>query len=386
MEGPTPVSALIHSATMVAAGVFLLIRAFPLFEASETTMQVILVIGSLTALTGAFLATVQRDIKKIMAYSTVSQLGFMVMAIGAGSTVAAMFHLSTHAYFKSLLFLTSGAFIHHFHSNDIWVIGKKGGKKDTLAVVALCVGLFSLCGIPPFSGFFSKDMILETLKEHNLFFFGVAILVSTLTAYYSFRLLFVILFSKIESPKHGHSHDTHEDHAHEPSRLLNACRAIPLIALALTSIYVGFLGTELFGSSLLHWLGGHAEEMHLEMLIITAMIIFTGVVTAFIGFKDPQKAETRLEAKPGPIKAMLLNKFYIDDAYAYFVNNIGLRFAALMNRLDKKVFNQWMVDQSSLSIGAFGRLASRLQSGSLQNYISIALAVFAMLVLVLTIK
>ena len=142
MEGPTHVSALIHSATMVAAGVFLLSRAFGLFSASESTLSIVLVTGTVTAFVGAALATVQRDIKRILAYSTVSQLGLMVMSVGAGSAVAGMFHLSTHAYFKSLLFLTSGAFIHQFHTNDIWEIGQRGGKKDRLAVAVLCLGLF----------------------------------------------------------------------------------------------------------------------------------------------------------------------------------------------------------------------------------------------------
>ena len=243
MEGPTPVSALIHSATMVAAGVFLLTRAFGLFSASATTLLVILVIGSLTAFTGAALATAQCDIKKIMAYSTISQLGLMVMAIGAGSSVAGMFHLSTHAFFKSLLFLTAGSFIHHFHSNDIWEIGQAGGKKHTLAVAVLIFGLASLCGIPPFSGFFSKDMILETLKERSLFFYGVAVFVSLLTVYYSCRLLFVILFSKISHKKQDEHAPASPTGGHEPSFVLKISEALPLISLAAISLVMGYLGS-----------------------------------------------------------------------------------------------------------------------------------------------
>ncbi len=373
MEGPTPVSALIHSATMVAAGVFLLTRAFGLFSASATTLLVVLIIGSLTAFTGAALATIQRDIKKIMAYSTISQLGLMVMAIGAGSSVAGMFHLSTHAFFKSLLFLTAGSLIHHFHSNDIWEIGQAGGKKHTLAVAALLLGLASLCGIPPFSGFFSKDMILETLKERNLFFYGVAVFVSLLTVYYSSRLLLVILFSKI-SPK------KHDNHTHGPSFVLKISEALPLISLASISLVIGYLGSPM-NSSLLHWLGG-VENAHLniELLITTAVLIAVGGGIAFFQFKDPEKALVKLTSEKNILKTTLERKFFVDDAYQFLVKKIGLGIAAMMNWFDRTVINGLMVNQTSYSIMRLGRLVSKLQDGQLQDYISVALGVGVIIV------
>lgn len=382
MEGPTPVSALIHSATMVAAGVFLLVRASGLFGASETTLQVILIIGSLTALTGACLATIQRDIKRIMAYSTVSQLGLMVMVVGGGSTVAAMFHLSTHACFKSLLFLTSGAFIHRFHTNDIWEIGKKGGKKDLLAVGALVIGLASLSGLPPFAGFFSKDLILEVLLEHNPLFFGIAVLVSLLTVYYSCRLLFVILFSKEASHDHKHDHDAHGHHAESP--ILSFCRAFPLIALALASLWVGYLGSP-FTDKLMHWLGGHQTHLDMKLVLITAALIAGGAAWAFVGFRDPEAAEKKLTAG-GPLTKLLQNKFYIDDAYAFVVKQVALKIADVLARFEVFFVKGVMVNGTAYRILDIGKLASKIQNGLLQDYLAIALGVTALAFLLLSVK
>ncbi|OIO39584.1 MAG: hypothetical protein AUJ72_00425 [Candidatus Omnitrophica bacterium CG1_02_46_14] len=377
MEGPTPVSALIHSATMVAAGVFLLTRAFGLFSASATTLWVILIIGSLTAFTGAALATVQRDIKKIMAYSTISQLGFMVMAIGAGSSIAGMFHLSTHAFFKSLLFLTAGSFIHHFHSNDIWEIGKAGGKKHTLAMGVLILGLASLCGVPPFSGFFSKDMILEVLKERSFFFYSVAIFVSLLTVYYSCRLLFVILFSKITPIKHG-------THDHDPSLVLKISEALPLLSLAAISLGIGFLGSPFCGAGgippLLYWLGAH-EIVHLniELLVTTLGLIAVGGGTAFFLFRDPEKALVKLDSEKSLLKTALERKFFIDDAYQFLGERIGLGIAWILNWFDRTVINGLMVNQTATGVMRLGKLTSKLQDGQLQDYISVALGAGALI-------
>lgn len=366
MAGPTPVSALIHSATMVAAGVFLLARNFGLFGSSETTLMVILVIGSLTALIGASLATVQRDIKKIMAYSTISQLGLMVMGIGAGSAVAGMFHLATHAFFKSLLFLTAGAFIHHFHTNDIWEIGQKGGKTDKLPLFTLIFGLLSLSGIFPFAGFFSKDLILEGLFHHHPFFFWVAILVSFLTVYYSFRLLSVILFSKVH---HGH----HE--AHHESVLLKICKALPLISLALISLYVGALGTPLLHHRVLLWLGG--EEMHTNWTIvgITTVLIVIGAGLGITQFRNPEEALKRLSANQNPFKIILERKFFVDDIYDFITHKIALAFAAILQWFDKNVPNRLMVDDTSYGILNLGKLSAKIQNGKLQDYLSLALGV-----------
>ncbi len=366
MEGPTPVSALIHSATMVAAGVFLLARNFGLFGSSEVTLQVILVIGTLTALTGAVLATNQRDIKKILAYSTISQLGLMVMAIGAGSTVAGIFHLSTHACFKSLLFLTAGAFIHRFHSNDILEIAKHGGKKELLSMFALTLGLLSLSGVFPFSGFFSKDMILESLKEHSLVFYGIGLFVSFLTAYYSCRLFFVLMLTKIE----GHAHAAHAD-----SALASAAKALPLMALAVLSLVVGALGTPVAHSALLHWLGGHDAHFDSAIILTSSALIIIAAVIAFIRFRNPEAALLRWESNRGPLKTVLDHKLFIDDIYVFFVKQVGLRIAHWLNRFDRWFVNDVMVNGTSFRILDLGKIAVRLQNGQLQDYLCIALVV-----------
>jgi NADH-quinone oxidoreductase subunit L len=370
MEGPTPVSALIHSATMVAAGVFLLSRTFDLFSASDTTMFVILATGACTAFIGASLATVQRDIKRVLAYSTISQLGLMVMGIGAGSAVSGMFHLSTHAYFKALLFLTAGSFIHHYHTNDLWEIGKHGGKKLFLEMTVLSIGLFSLCGIFPFSGFFSKDMILEAIKEKNLFFYGVALFVSFLTVYYSFRMLFILAFSKVHAPEHGH---------HE-SAALKLARTVPLVFLAGISLYVGALGTPFFHSAILHWLGGHDAHFDTGLIATTLVLIVSGAAIAYFRFKDPEAALVRLQNGRGPLKNLLENRFYIDHLYEFLVEQVSHRIARIFEWFDKKVINGLMVNQSAYGILRLGKVASRLQSGLLQDYLSIALGVGVVIV------
>jgi NADH-quinone oxidoreductase subunit L len=376
MEGPTPVSALIHSATMVAAGVFLLARAFGLFAASASTLLFILVIGMLTALVGASLAVIQRDIKRVMAYSTVSQLGLMVMGIGAGSAMAGMFHLTTHAFFKSLLFLTAGAFIHRFHTNDIWEIARGGGKRERLAMAALALGLFSLSGIFPFAGFFSKDMILEVLHERGLFFYYAGLFVSFLTAYYSFRLLFILTRTK----PHGHdsaanaSADGHEhSHGAHGSVLLDLAGSVPLVFLAVISVVAGLTGTSVFNFALIHWLGGHEPHLNMEILVTTTGLILAAAVIAFVKFKDPQLAEKRLVSAKSPLHKALENKLYIDDAYAFLVKRVGLGLAFLLDKFDRAFVNNVLVNGTSYFILDIGRWLSRLQSGLLQDYLAWAL-------------
>jgi NADH-quinone oxidoreductase subunit L len=335
-----------------------------LFSSSATTLLVILVIGSLTALVGATLATVQRDIKKILAYSTVSQLGLMVMAIGAGSTVSGMFHLTAHAYFKSLLFLTAGAFIHRFHTNDIWEIAQNGGKKETLPYFMLCLGLFSLCGIFPFAGFFSKDLILEALREHDLLFYGVAVFVSFLTVYYSFRMLFVFTFSKIR-PSHSP--------AHHDSVTLKYCRAFPLILLAVISVIVGFQGSSLMDYKILHWLGGHETHLNMEILATTIGLIVAGAGLAFFQYRDPETAEARLKTGGGFLHTVLDRKFFMDDLYEFLVKRVVLKLATLLDWFDRKFVNGVLVNQTSYGILNLGKITSKIQNGLLQDYLSWAL-------------
>ncbi len=369
MEGPTPVSALIHSATMVAAGVFLLVRSYGLFAASAATLDWTLAIGALTALVGAALATSQRDIKKILAYSTVSQLGFMVMAIGAGAPASGMFHLTTHAFFKSMLFLTAGAFIHRFHTNDIWEIGRSGGASDRLALGALAFGLLSLAGLPPLAGFFSKDLILEALRERGALPFAAGLLVSFLTVYYSTRLFLVIALTQKAPQAHGHA-----AHEHHETPVLAACRALPLVSLGGLSLVAGAAGTPVLGHRLLHWLGAHTPHTDWTLVGITLGLIAGGAGLGWAFFRDPAAAEGRLLRPAGAVRRALDRKFYIDDLYVFWVKRVGLGIAAFLNLFDKKVPNRLMVDRTSYAVLDLGKIASRLQSGLLQDYLSVAVA------------
>ncbi len=211
MEGPTPVSALLHSATMVAAGVYMFSRIFPFYSASPEAMAMALAIGTITMLLSSTMAMATYDLKQVWAYSTVSQLGFMVMALAAGGYFAGVFHLTTHAGFKALLFLCSGIFIHEYHTNDFRVIGRQGGRKLAIPMVCMTIGALALSGIFPFSGFFSKEAILGVLAAHpNKIWLLAGLLGALMTAYYSFRLIFFMLFPKGGIEAHGAHHDAND--------------------------------------------------------------------------------------------------------------------------------------------------------------------------------
>ena len=202
MEGPTPVSALLHSATMVAAGVYLFGRLFPFFSRSPTALDVCLAIGTVSMLIASTMAMVSRDIKQVWAYSTISQLGLMIMGLGAGNYVAGVFHLTTHAAFKALLFLCSGVFIHAFHTNDMYDIGRHGGRRLKAPMICIVIAAAALSGIPPFSGFFSKELVLGALADlPNPLWLVAGLLGAFLTTYYTFRLIFIILFPAKGGPE-----------------------------------------------------------------------------------------------------------------------------------------------------------------------------------------
>src|SRR5208282_962394 len=236
MEGPTPVSALIHAATMVAAGVYMLCRILFLYDADA--LHVIAYIGGFTALLAALIAVQQNDIKRIIAYSTLSQLGYMVMAVGLSGPTPAMFHLTTHAFFKALLFLAAGSvIIGMHHEQDIWQMGNLR-KKMPITFLTFTIGTLALCGVPPFSGFYSKDAILaQALEQKSYLLFGVGVFVAALTTFYTFRLFFVVFFGKEKSKA--------ASHAHESPWVMT----LPLIALAVFSFAGGFIGiTNSYGS------------------------------------------------------------------------------------------------------------------------------------------
>jgi NADH-quinone oxidoreductase subunit L len=240
MEGPTPVSALLHSATMVAAGVYLFARLFPFFSHSADAMTVFLAIGAVSMLLASTMAMVSRDIKRVWAYSTISQLGFMIMGLAAGSLFAGTFHLTTHAGFKALLFLCSGVWVHLYETNDVYEISRRGGRRLKIPMVCLVIAAAALSGLPPFSGFFSKEAILMALTGlENPIWLAAGLLGVFLTAYYAFRLIFIILFPKGEIQEEPTRHRT------EGIGALYWAMGLPLLILAGVTVVLGFLETPL---------------------------------------------------------------------------------------------------------------------------------------------
>jgi NADH-quinone oxidoreductase subunit L len=361
MEGPTPVSALIHAATMVAAGVYMLCRTLFLFNAES--LHVIAYIGGFTSLLAALIAVQQNDIKRIIAYSTLSQLGYMVMAVGLNGPTPAMFHLTTHAFFKALLFLSAGSvIIGMHHEQDIWQMGNLR-KKMPVTFWTFFVGALALSGIPPFSGFYSKDSIFaQALEQKNYLLLGVAVFVAALTAFYTFRLFFVVFFGKEKS--HAASH------AHESPLVMT----LPLVALAVFAAIGGFIGiTDNYGSQ---FVAGHeslsfAQQALEPLKNIGPMLLglAAGVAGIFLAFSLYKNAATDpLPAKLGGLATAMKNKFYFDELYEATFIRLHDFIAAVMDAIDR-----WIVE--GLCLGTIrggtdltGRALRLMQTGNLQTY------------------
>lgn len=316
MEGPTPVSALIHAATMVKAGIYLCARLFPLFAATPSTCQFMLVIGTITALGTALMALVNRDFKRILAFSTLSQLGFMVVALASLNYVAAVLHLINHAFFKALLFMGAGSAIHGTGTNDIYQMGGLLKYQKVTGFSILCATV-SIAGVPPFSGFWSKDEILLSAYHTSPVVFWLLALTSMLTAFYMFRLFFVVFCG----PKRG------DYHGHESSLPM----ILPLAILAVPALFSGLAFTQPVTRLLL----GHAHvaDTHFPMLIsIVAVVLGIGLAAAFY-FKPLLSAE-KLANALSPIHRLLLNRYYIDLLYEKIASCFARGFAALADLFD----------------------------------------------------
>ncbi|MBA3948480.1 MAG: NADH-quinone oxidoreductase subunit L [Acidobacteria bacterium] len=400
MEGPTPVSALIHAATMVTAGVYMIGRNAALFGHAEITMQVIAVIGVATALMAGTIALVQNDIKRVLAYSTVSQLGYMFVAMGVGAYAAGIFHLFTHAFFKALLFLGSGAVIHALHGEQD--IRNMGGLKKQLPITywTFLIGTLAIAGVPLLSGFFSKDEILwKTFSGHHYGIWGVAVVTSLLTAIYMFRLTFLTFHGerRHDVPSGATTHAAHDSHVthhgHDEHHLHDAppAMAIPLVILAIGSIVAGYIGIP-------HALGGHnwihgfldpvfhigalpAAEVHedtaMELILmgVSTAVAFLGIAIAAVLFlKRRSPAEAR-SAKAGALHTVLLNKYYVDELYdAVVVRPIhALSAVVLWKGFDVRVIDG-AVNGTGAAIRAGSGALRRVQTGSVRAY---AMAIFA---------
>jgi len=356
MEGPTPVSALIHAATMVAAGVYLLARLFPLFMLSPTALEVIAYLGGFTALFAATHAIVQKDIKRVLAYSTLSQLGYMVMAIGLGNASVGMYHLTAHAFFKALLFLGAGSIIHATHEQDIF---RMGGLFKKLPVTSICffIGAYALVGFWPASGFFSKDEILALALSQNKILFAASAFTVFLTALYTGRLIWVVFFGSSKIRKK----------IHEGGQKMT----LPLIFLAVLSLAGGFLGIEHFlhGLARLH----EAETNHLVILMATSLGIL-GILCSFLFYQLEEKQRKSFREFFSPVLILLDRKYFIDDAYNLLLRYVQQPFAQFLSWFEKKIIVEGAVNRTASATALAGEYSRKIQTGKVQTYLTVFLA------------
>ena len=437
MEGPTPVSALIHAATMVAAGVFLVARIYPLMSAngginlapsSTTALQVVTWIGAITAVFAALIAVAQDDIKRILAYSTVSQLGYMMIGLGVGGVAVGMFHLITHAFFKALLFLGAGSVIHGCHEEQD--IRRMGGLMRFMPITfaTYAVGMLALCGFPLlFSGFWSKDAILHAAHAWSIssvpFYLGS--FGALLTAFYMTRQVYYVFFGESRLGQNQHLDHTvsTEHHVHSSSVVPHESPAVmtmPLVTLAVFAILLGAIGTPawpwfdsfLNGESASLSLAGFSESGILLVMLTSSIIVFIGLGLGwwFYGRKPIADADApdALERLQPQLFSLLLHKFYVDEFYqatfirwntwlsrvsdwfdrwiwngaVWTVSHLVLGLSWLARSTDTYVVNPGF-DEGCHTVTAGGRLLARLQNGRTQNYLRLVGVAFAVLVVFL---
>lgn len=377
MEGPTPVSALLHSATMVAAGVYLLARLFPFFSLSPAVMVLMLSIGAISMILASTMAMVSRDIKQVWAYSTISQLGFMIMGLAAGGFTAGVFHLTTHAGFKALLFLCAGVFIHTYHTNDMVEIGKKGGRTQLSALVCMIIGAGALSGLPPLSGFFSKEAIMVALSNHSMgtLWVGVGLVGIFLTAYYTFRLIFIICFPKTLDP------EQYLAHGHNDVKML-----VPLVVLAGITLVLGFfqkpLEAFLTSGSVTITLpvnGGH----HYGLMAAALCTSLGGVVLAWFEFGRKDAAQVGFVEKIPVAHHLFANRWYIDWFYRWFLDHVIYNVVSgfCINN-DARVIDGG-IHALGRGVAALGRIIAGLHTALIQPKLMVVFSVVAIMTLVL---
>jgi len=360
MEGPTPVSALLHSATMVAAGVYLFARLFPFFSHSADAMTVFLAIGTISMLLASTMAMVSRDIKRVWAYSTISQLGLMIMGLAAGSLFAGTFHLTTHAAFKALLFLCSGVWVHLYETNDVYEISRRGGRRLKTPMVCLVIAAAALSGLPPLSGFFSKEAILGALTElQNPVWLAAGLLGVFLTAYYAFRLIFIILFPRGEvwkEPMHDKVKDT---------GALCWAMGLPLLILAGVTVVLGFLEFPLREFLSVGTIA-HAYGDHAWLPYISTVLAVLGVGVAWFEFGRRAAPQVGFVERLPVLRELFAQRWYLDHAYRRFVDTVidGL-FSKECAKNEDRVINNG-IDGFCHFILDSGHLLSFLQSGKLR--------------------
>ena len=391
MEGPTPVSALIHAATMVTAGVFLVVRCSPIYEYSELALNVVTIVGMSTAFFAATVALVQTDIKKIIAYSTCSQLGYMFFAAGVGAYNVAMFHLFTHAFFKALLFLGSGSVIHAF--KDEQDINKMGGvwKKLPYTYVLMIIGTLALTGFPFLSGFYSKDAIIEFayLRGNTTGYYaaGIGIFTALLTSIYSWRLMFKTFHGEYNNKKVS-IENTHES----PVVML-----IPLILLSIGAVFAGFTFKELFigydginnfwKDSIFFLEPLSTDHPPLWFLILTPTLVILSIPIAYYLFVKNKNLPEQIANINNPLYKFLLNKWYFDELYdTLFVRPSKSLGLFLWKFFDLKIIDGFGPDGISTLIKKFSIKANKFQSGFIYQYAFVMLLGFSALLTFLIVK
>jgi NADH-quinone oxidoreductase subunit L len=390
MAGPTPASALIHAATMVAAGVYLVARTLPIFEAAPAVLTATLVIGALTAVIGGLLASVQHDVKKVLAYSTISQLGLMFMALGAGSVVAAMFHLVTHAFFKSLLFLGAGVIIHSAHTQDM---REMGGLRRHMPItwITVLIGSLALAGVVPFSGFFSKDEVINSLiHAHQYWAVAVVFFTSSLTAFYMTRMYFRVF----EGPEQT-------EHLHEGSPLM----LMPMVALATITVFLG-AGSLAFAK----FLGEHGEWPAIPLILGSTAVAATGIgIGWWVYGRRSVVVNTQVyKTALGPVYHALEQKLYFDLTYDRLFIKPYFVLTALLAVVDRSAidgvvngaangwvmladaaaaFDRIVIDGAVNGLATLAKLAGgalrSLQTGRIQGYQRLVLSAVVLFMLYL---
>lgn len=386
MEGPTPVSALLHSATMVAAGVFLFARFQELFMDAETTRIFVLGIATFTAVLSSTMAMAAKDMKRILAFSSISQLGFMLMGLAAGSLFAGYFHLTTHAFFKALLFLCAGAYIHHVGSNDIVAIGRAGARKLKVTTIGLIVGGAALAGIPPLAGFFSKEQIIGSLSHVDsgakMVFVVGAYAAAFLTAYYTFRMIFFVTMPNKDSDAvadepagaqhqsddhHGNDGHAHDDHG-EPLSM-----SAPIALLTVLALGAGF-----FGGQIGDILGLEVHSPSIGEMAPAVVIALLGAALAFFEFGRKGASQRGfIERIPG-LHKLFVNRWYIDVIYRRTVIALALAIARLCFGTENKALDGGS-DQIGLSTISTGDAMARAHNGRLQVYFGMGVVFTAVL-------
>ena len=408
MQGPTPVSALIHAATMVTAGVYMIARLNELFSAAPATLGIIAVVGAATAFFAATIAVTQTDIKRVLAYSTISQLGYMFLAMGVAAYAAGVFHLLTHAFFKACLFLGSGSIIHAMQGEQD--MRRMGGLRTAMPATfwTFAVGVLAIAGTPFLAGFFSKDAILwQTWASHNAGLWAVGVFVAGLTAFYMFRQFFLVFFGECRADHHV------REHLHESPEIMT----YPLWILAAGSVVVGYIGLPAFlgGSQLDHWLDpvihGHHEHHPVveELLVMGASIAAAavGAAAAWRLYYVRAPARERLEAPGGFAYRLLDNKYYVDEIYQFVFVGGTLLLARVGAAFDRYVidtivdgsarlttvvswfnglFDKYVIDMLVNAVAnvtfALGNNFRRVQTGNINSYLYVVVgAVVAVLII-----